>query len=84
MSDLEARVTCVLAEEEVDLTLGKASHRCFPILNRKSPFHMVLLISNQTRVFGPLRETSCSKAGEGYQCSERGNSGDGVENFGSP
>lgn len=44
---------------------------------------MVLLISNQARVFGRLRETSCSKAGEGYQCSERGNSGNGVENFGS-
>lgn len=58
--------------------------RMFPFLNWKSPFHMVLLISNQTRVFGPLRETSCSKAGEGYQCSERGNSGDGVKNFGPP
>lgn len=32
---------------------------------------MVLLISNQTRMFGALRETSCSKAGEGYRCSER-------------
>lgn len=43
----------------------------FPVLNWKIPFHMVLLISNQTRMFDPLRETSCSKAGEGYRCSEK-------------
>ena len=32
---------------------------------------MVLLISDQTRMFGPLRGISCSKAGKRYRCSER-------------